>query len=413
MRVVADLHLHSPYARAVSLKMIIPEIAKWGRIKGIDLLAVPDWTHPLWLKELKTGLIEVGEGIFVAKVDPKGAKFLLATEISSIYTQGGKTRRIHNLVFAPSFKVVEKINDELKSRGANLLSDGRPIIGLSAKDLLQLVLEADKNCLVIPAHIWTPWFSLYGANSGFDTLAECFGDLSKELKAIETGLSSDPQMNWRIKELDSRTILSFSDAHSLIKIGREATVFEVEKIEYKEIKKAIENQSIVYTIEFYPEEGKYHYTGHRKCGIKQTPVETRKLGVTCPVCGKKLTVGVMQQVEHLASRPENYQSPSRPPYKKLVPLSEILAEVYNCGVMTKKVLSEYNRLTDNFSSELSVLIDAPINNIAKMGGEKLGEAIDKVRKGNIFVDPGFDGVFGKVKIWDQSKKPIQSQNCLF
>jgi len=406
MKVIADLHLHSRYSRAVSSRMVIPQIAEWGRKKGIDLLATSDWTHPLWLKELKADLKETGDGIYRCK-GIKSPYFLLSTEISSIYSQGGKLRRIHNLVFAPSFETVDKINAELLRRGCKLMSDGRPIIGISSRDLAALVLEIDKNCLVIPAHVWTPWFSLFGSKSGFDSLEECFGDMSKYIYAIETGLSSSPDMNWRIKELDNRSILSFSDAHSPEKLGREATIFEIEDMKaltYFDIKKAIQEQSIVSTIEFYPEEGKYHYTGHRNCGVRQSPNETKKLGTTCSVCGKQLTIGVMHRVEQLASRPIDFKFSNRPPYKMFVPLMEILSESFQVGVSTQKVHNEYNNLIKVFGSEFNVLIRTKPEEIAEISGEKVAEGIRKVREGDLVIEPGYDGVFGKVKIWNQEDK---------
>jgi len=261
MEVIADLHIHSKYSRAVSQQMVIPEIASWAAKKGIKLVGTGDWTHPLWLRELKENLIDNGEGVYKSKTED--VYFLLSTEISSIYTQDGKPHRIHNLVLAPSFSVVEEINNRLRGRGVNLFSDGRPITGLSSIELCGIVFSVSKDCLVIPAHIWTPWYSLYGSNSGFDSLKECFGEFADQIYAIETGLSSDPAMNWRIEELDNRSIVSFSDAHSPQKLGREATVFEMEEkktLEYEDIRRAIKEQKISYTIEFYPEEGKYHYT---------------------------------------------------------------------------------------------------------------------------------------------------------
>jgi len=251
---------------------------------------------------------------------------------------------------------------------------------------------------------WTPWYSLYGSNSGFDSLKECFGEFTEQITAIETGLSSSPAMNWRIAELDNRSIVSFSDAHSPQKLGREATVFETEdikKLRYEDIREAIINNKIAYTIEFYPEEGKYHYTGHRNCGVKQSPEETKKLGETCPVCGRKLTVGVMHRVEELASRPVDFKPENRPPYKMLVPLMEILAEVLSSGFSSQTVENEYNCLTEYFGSEFGILLKTPLKEMAKIGGERLAEAMDKVRKGDIFIDPGYDGVFGKVKIWGE------------
>lgn len=414
--------------------MVIPTISQWAKKKGIGLVAAPDWMHSLWLRELKENLIEVSEGVFAFKENLDGPKFLLVTEISSIYSQGGKLRRIHNLVFAPSFKVAEKINSALRARGANLMSDGRPIVGLTAREVAELVFGADKNCLVIPAHAWTPWFSLYGSKSGFDSLEDCFREFSNQILAIETGLSSDPKMNWRIEELDSRAIVSFSDAHSPAKIGREATIFELqnsEQFKYSDITSAIKDKKIAYTIEFFPEEGKYHYTGHRKCGVVQSPEQTGKSGETCPVCGRRLTVGVMQRVEELATRTVEEMEmkeviigagvrgigwQNRPPYVKLVPLMEILAESLKVGFSSQKVLNEYDRLVTEFGSELDILLEIPIKKIAQFGGVKLAERVEKVRIGKIEVDPGYDGVFGTVRIWnhaDAQDKLKEGQISLF
>lgn len=317
MKYTTDLHLHSKYSRAVSQKMILPIMSEWGIKKGLDILATGDWTHPLWFRHIVDSLEEKKQGLFglksVANSNNKNELlFILSTEISSIYSQGGKTRRVHNLILSESIETVEKINKEMRNRGFNLNSDGRPIIGLSSRNLLELVLSIDKTALLIPCHVWTPWFSLYGSMSGFDSIEECFADYSKYIFGIETGLSSDPEMNWRIKELEKRTILSSSDAHSMAKMGREATVFELEDLTFKNIRRAIIGPSlkpdaqtlpdrISHTIEFYPEEGKYHYTGHRNCHISQDPNETKKNGTTCPVCKKNLTVGVMHRVEELAS----------------------------------------------------------------------------------------------------------------
>lgn len=305
MQVVTDLQIHSRFSRAVSKQMVIPTIAEWARKKGIDIVATGDWTHPVWSRELKANLEEAGGGLYkVIGQEQDSPLFLLSTEVSSIYSQAGIARRIHTLIFAPNFDVVEKINKELTKRGANLLSDGRPMMGLSAKIVAEIALGIDERVLIIPAHAWTPWYSLYGSKSGFDSISECFEELSDNIYAIETGLSSDPAMNWRIAELANRAIISFSDAHSPQKLGREATVFELDKPSFGNIRKAIKgegDQAIAYTIEFYPEEGKYHYTGHRKCNIIYSPNETRKRGTICPVCGKTLTVGVMSRVERLAS----------------------------------------------------------------------------------------------------------------
>lgn len=413
--------------------MVLSEMEKFALKKGIDVLTASDFTHPLWFRELKSQLTEDTEGIYKLKTSDSKVRFILSTEISSIYSQGGKTRRIHNLVFAPSLETVEKINAELIKRGANLGADGRPIIGLSSRNLLDLILTVDPKAMLIPCHAWTPWFSLYGSFSGFDSIEECFQDLSKEIYGVETGLSSDPEMNWRIKDLDNRSILSFSDAHSAIKMGREATVFVTrdgisnnpisnKQITFNDIKSAIKrdpksNLEIGYTIEFYPEEGKYHYTGHRNCKVVQTPEETEKNGSICPVCNRPLTVGVMHRVGKLANRPTNLKTsvdtagvtwvedPTglHPKYIKLVPLVEIIAE--SIGVMpgSVKVLGKYDEMIAKLGSEINILLKTPIADIEKSFGQRIAEGIDKVRKQNIVVDPGFDGEFGKVKIWDENK----------
>ncbi len=487
MQVIADLQLHSKYARAVSPQMVIPEIARWAARKGIGLVATGDWTHPLWFREIQLHLEEVGNGLLklksktspssshLAQGEERGGAidqfasdttfadgdeplFLLATEVSCIYSQGGKGRRIHILIWAPSIAVVNKINLELTRRGANLMSDGRPIIGLSSIDVAEIVLSIDPTCLIIPAHAWTPWFSLFGSESGFDSIEECFGPYAKYIYAIETGLSSDPAMNWRIRELDTRQIVSFSDAHSGPKLGREATIFDVEELSYKNIRRAIvesnttlddrnlklelevrgskveKNQSsnfqpqasknsIAYTIEFYPEEGKYHYTGHRSCGVKHSPTDTAKLGTICPVCGKKLTVGVMHRVDQLAGRTveelgirnmelgkgkvraiSSSLFPKRPPYVMLVPLQEIIGECLHSMVTSQKVQNEYIKLVDAFGGEFPVLLNATEEDIAQVSGTAIATAITKVREGNIHVDPGYDGVFGVVKISAEEKK---------
>lgn len=433
------MHLHSRYSRAVSPKMIVPEIAFWAKRKGIDLVGTADWTHPSWLKELKENLKPAEGGLFSFDQEPE-ILFLLATEIASIYSQGGRTRRIHNLVLVPGFQTAEKIIKVLKKQGANLSSDGRPIVGLSAQNLVDLVLAIDKSCLVIPCHIWTPWFSLYGSRSGFDSIRECFGSSAQYIYGIETGLSSDPAMNWPVGELKNRAILSFSDAHSLTKLGREVTVFKtrsaiinahdgkqgsfpLSRLTYSDIAGAIRNNpagrfEIGYTVEFYPQEGKYHWTGHRHCGIKQPPEETKRRGVICPVCGRKLTVGVMDRVRQLADQDQmdmdrkaigktglNWiRGGSRPPYVMMVPLPEILAEVLESGIASQVVQREYERLIADFDNELDVLLKIPVKEIAGTSGEKIAMGIKKVREGEVFIDPGFDGEFGKVKIWSEAKK---------
>ncbi len=453
MQVITDLQLHSKYSRAVSPQMLIPYIWDWAKIKGIGLIATGDWTHPLWMREIKANLEEDGSGLLKLKdekLDVGSEKwdkevrsginplFLLATEVSSIYSQGGKGRRVHTLIWTPTIDSADKITKEFIKRGANLYSDGRPIIGLSSIEVAELVFTIDPASLIIPAHAWTPWFSLYGSKSGFDSIDECYGQFGKNIYAIETGLSSDPSMNWRIKELDNRSIVSFSDAHSGPKLGREATVFELEQVSYTAIREAISQirpigqigigNKIAYTIEFYPEEGKYHYTGHRDCGIKQTPVETKQKGTVCPVCGRILTVGVMHRVEELAARSEEDLKlktseisgtkikgifsdtfPGRPPFIKLVPLQEIIAEVFGGLPTAQKTQDEYKKLVDNFGSEFKVLLETSLEDITKISGPKISDALHKVRTGDIFIDPGYDGVFGKVKIWNEEKKQTEEQ----
>jgi uncharacterized protein (TIGR00375 family) len=443
MEIIADLHFHSKYSRAVSPRMILPEIAQWAEKKGIDLVTTADFTHPLWIRELRANLEEVGAGIYRLEGVKNKTKFLLTTEVACIYRQEGRLRRIHLVLMAPSLEAVEKINEVLGRKG-NLMSDGRPIFGLSAREMTELVLNTSPDSLIVPAHIWTPHFSLYGSQSGFDSMEECFGNYTQHIRAIETGLSSDPAMNWRVKELDSRTILSFSDAHSSQKLGREATVFASgengnsksqtsnSKFSYQDIKKAIIGESdklkVAYTIEFYPEEGKYHWTGHRNCGVKQSPEETEKLGAGCPVCGRHLTVGVMHRVQQLAGREIENDPPAgglriendsfgvkrigwqkRPPYVMLVPLIEIIAESLDSTVSSQKSLSEYEKLTTNFSGEFNVLLRTKTEEIEKISGPRIAEGIEKIRTGDLVIEPGYDGFFGTVKIWPESEDVAKTE----
>ena len=427
MKIVADLHLHSKYSRAVSPQMDLPNMARWAKIKGINLLGTADFTHPLWFGELQSKLIEINPGIYRLKSESASwqtaVNFVLTTEISSIYTQGGKTRKIHTLLFAPSLKTVEKINKKLAKAGANLASDGRPIIGLSSQQLCELVWSVDEQVLIVPAHAWTPWFSIYGSKSGFESILECYGQFADRIYAVETGLSSDPAMNWQIKDLYNRSLVSFSDAHSPAKLGREATVFQKrnknseagskkESFSFDDLSGAIkrDNKSrwkIAYTIEFYPEEGKYFYSGHRKCGVLQSPEETEINGIICPVCGKSLTLGVMHQIKQLSEKQKNKSR--RPPFKKLVPLNEIIAESVGVGPSSKKVKKIFEKITDK-QSEIEILTEADIENIALLAGNKIAEGINKVRRGNIVVSPGYDGVFGSVKIWPGEKEKVSLAN---
>lgn len=435
MEVIADLHLHSKYSRAVSQNMTLPIMTQFARQKGLKLLTTGDWTHPVWLREIKSNLVESDQGVYSLKTsqDKLDPKFILSVEISSIYSQGGKARRIHCLLFVPSIEVAEKMNQELVKRGCNVSSDGRPIVGLTPPNILEILMGIDERSFLIPCHVWTPWFSLYGSMSGFDSIEECFGEYSKYIYGVETGLSSDPSMNWRIKELDNRSILSFSDSHSPMKMGRESTVFELQQLTFDNIKKAIMRSSakdkIAYTVEFYPEEGKYHYTGHRNCKIVYSPEDTKKKGKVCPVCGRGLTVGVMERVEAIASSEENIVSQSgksgvkwitdpgkkHPPFAKLVPLNEIIAESLHSTAASVKVKPVYDMLTDKFGSEFEVLLKTPIDEVQKAAGEELAEAILKVRNGNIFISPGYDGEYGVVKIESVDKSPEKQpeQEALF
>ncbi|MBI3430310.1 MAG: DNA helicase UvrD [Actinobacteria bacterium] len=433
MHVIADLQLHSRFSRAVSPAMTIPNIAQWARSKGIGLVATGDWTHPIWFREIERDLEEMGNGLLRLKTQDVGLKnpfFMLATEVSSIYSQGGKVRRVHTLIWVPTVDSARKISAEMTKRGCNLMSDGRPIVGLSCIHIAELVLSIEPTALIIPAHAWTPWFSVYGSLGGFDSLDEAFGPYAKHIYAVETGLSSNPAMNWRIKELDDRAILSFSDAHSGPKLGREATVFDIPELSYDQIYEAIRTHThIAYTIEFYPEEGKYHWSGHRACGIRWGPEEIRTKGTTCPVCGKPLTQGVEQRVSQLASRSEadlkiesgimNYESggkktkifmtrsrffPNRPPFVMLVPLQEIISECIGSPVGSPKVQGPYSALTDALGGEFNVLLHSTMDEIAKIAGDRIAQGIDKVRRGDLVIDPGYAGVCGVVRLWREGEE---------
>ncbi len=430
MKVITDLHLHSRFSRAVSKDMNLPTMASWADKKGIGLLGTGDWTHPIWFREIAAFLKEKSEGIYQLIKGNNKCLFVLSTELSSIYSQGGKARRIHYLILSPNLDVSQKINTKLTKRGFNLLSDGRPILGISPKEIVDIVLEIDERCVIIPAHVWTPWFSLYGSVSGFDSIDECFGENQKYIKAVETGLSSDPAMNWRIEELTQRNIVSFGDAHSPAKLGREATVLEMEYLNFKNLREALftrnHHNKILYTIEFYPEEGKYHFTGHRNCNVVYSPNETKKRGLICPVCGKKLTVGVMSRVEHLSTieaeietEGDNYgvrwigeKNANHAPYIMLVPLLEIIAEAESVTAASKKVMGIYEYLTGNLGGEFNVLFKTDLKEIEKLSGTRVSEAIAKVRKGDIYIEPGYDGIFGKVRIWNSTPEANKSKQAI-
>jgi len=422
MQIITDLQLHSRFSRAVSPQMTLSNIAMWARRKGIGLVATGDWTHPMWFREIETNLEELGNGLLKLKNGDLTPLFLLATEVSCIYSQGGKGRRVHTLIWVPTIDSARKISQEMTKRGCNLMSDGRPIIGLTSIQVAELVFGIEPKALVIPAHAYTPWFSVYGSMSGFDSIEEAFGPYAKQIYAVETGLSSNPSMNWLIKELDNRSIVSFSDAHSGPKLGREATVFDLKELSYQSIYDAIKQDGpskIAYTIEFYPEEGKYHWSGHRVCKIRWSPEESKKNGTSCPVCGKTLTQGVEQRVGELAGRSEEslklikkgmlVQSkafPNRPPFVMLVPLLEIIAEAIGSPVTSPKVQTLYFRLTDEVASEFDTLMRTDFDVISKIAGNRVADGIKRVRSGMLHIDPGYDGVFGVVSLWEHDKLGI-------
>jgi uncharacterized protein (TIGR00375 family) len=401
--------------------MDLPHIAQWARYKGIDLVGTGDFTHPLWLGQIKQELSEDGSGFLTAKNPALGAgsgpKFILTGEISSIYTQSGKVRKIHTILFVPDLETAQKINEKLTGIG-NLYSDGRPIIGLSAKDLAKIIFNINPRALIIPAHAWTPWFSVFGSNSGFDSLEECYEELAPYINSIETGLSSDPEMNWRLSALDKITLISNSDAHSPANLGREANVFEIEpsKLTYNEIADIIKTKDprrFLYTIEFYPEEGKYHFDGHRHCNVVANPFTTRYPNNICPKCGKKLTIGVMNRVEELADRKPGYKGEKFPDSKHLVPLQEIIAESYEMAPSSQKVQNEYLNLVNRQISEFNILLDMPDEELSKNLPPRIVDGIRRVREGKIEIEPGYDGIYGKVKVFaDEIAAPVQ-QSSLF
>ena len=406
---IADLHIHSRYSRATSKEMMIPKIAEYAKLKGIDMLATGDFTHPQWLKELKANLKESGKGIY----EYDSTKFILNVEVNNIYTKKGKLRRLHNLIFAPNFTTVEKINAYL-TRYGKLASDGRPILSLDTYEMFKALLDISSDIFLIPAHIWTPWFALFGSNSGFDSIEECFGDLKDEFFAVETGLSSDPGMNWRLSVLDNYTLVSNSDAHSPSRLGREVNVFK-EDLDYFQLREVLRNkdkEKFLYTIEFHPEEGKYHYDGHRKCDVRLSPKESRFNNNLCPVCSRSLTIGVLHRIESLSDRDEGFVPEDSIPYKKMIPLEEIIAEAKSCGRDTVGVKNEYRRLCNIFGSEFEILLNTPIHDLKSNTDERIAIAVDRVRRGDLIIKPGYDGEFGTVKIFEE-EKPKESQLGLF
>ena len=417
MKFVADFHIHSKYSRATSPRMDLEHLNEVAKIKGIKVLGTGDFTHPEWFQNLKEKLEPAEPGLFKLKSETSldKTRFILTSEISCIYSKKGRVRKIHVLIFAPDFQTVEKINTQLGWIG-NLKADGRPILGLDAKELAKITLNVSENCFIVPAHLMTPWFSLFGSRSGFDSLEECFEEYSKYIFAGETGLSANPAMLWRMSDGRRITLISNSDAHSAAKIGREANVFDAE-LSYSAIIEAIKSkdpQKFLYTIEFFPEEGKYHYDGHRNCEISCSPEETKKYNGICPVCGKLLTIGVLSRVEELADRPEGFKPENAIPYKSLIPLEEIIAEVLGVGVGTKGVEKEYKNLIGKFGSELGILLDVSFSDLKSETLPEISEAISRVREGKIHVEPGYDGVYGKIRIFSKGeKKKVSGQKSLF
>ena len=413
MRFFADFHLHSKYSRATSKDMEVETLARWAKKKGIMLLGTGDFTHPTYFAELRSKLEPVGNGLLKLRKGDPGIRYILTTEVNNIYSQDGRVRRIHNLIFAPSFEAVEAIRSKLGNLG-KLSSDGRPIFSFSAKELVKMILDISEDCLIIPAHAWTPWFSIFGANSGFDSIEECFGEMSPYIRAIETGLSSDPEMNWRLSALDAITLISNSDAHSPSRLGREANAFDCE-LDYKEVTETIrkkDGRKLLFTIEFFPEEGKYHYDGHRQCGVVFSPAQTRANQYLCPKCHKKLTVGVMHRVEELADRPEGFIPKNAIPSIHLIPLEEIIAEGMGYRVGTKAVETEYDRLVERGGSEFQILLDIPPDELAPFVPAKIMEGIIRMRQGKVSIIPGHDGVYGKIKLLPEKKEEEEPKEQL-
>lgn len=406
MRVYADLHIHSKYSRATSSSMDVDEIVHYGAIKGLNLVGTGDFTHPKWLEELKRKLVEI-EGIGIYERAPGGGtvKFVISGEVNTVFEYEGRNRKIHNVILVPNFEVAEQLIDRLRKFG-DLEVDGRPTLALSAPELIEEALQVSREILVFPAHAWTPWFSLFGANSGFDSLKECYQDMSKNVYALETGLSSDPPMNWRLSELDRYALLSNSDSHSAWpwRLGREANVFELKELSYYELAAAIRTKDprrLKFTIETYPQYGKYHWTGHRKCGISMPPKEAIAANNVCPKCGRRMAKGVEQRVEELADREPNYKPPGSIGYVHLLPLSEIIAAVLGVdSPSSPKVWKIYNALVNRFGNEYNVTLHASKEELSKEAGPEIAEAIIKVREDKVIIQPGYDGKYGEIKFFE-------------
>lgn len=406
MKIFADLHIHSKYARATSPQMGLENLAKYGKIKGINLIGTGDFTHPDWLKELKQKLKPI-ENTGIYSYD--NMNFMLTTEISTIYEQDNKVRKIHHVIHVPNFEIIDQINNAFEKKGAALGIDGRLMLkNVSSDQLVEILMGISKDILIIPAHAWTPWFGVLGAKSGFDKIEDCYKDQTKYVYALETGLSSDPAMNWKLSSLDKFTLMSNSDSHSPWpwRLGRECNVFELNKLTYSEIFNAIKNKDkkkFIFTIEVDPSYGKYHWTGHRKCKVMLSPQQSLKLNNKCPVCKRNLTVGVEQRVELLADREINFKPKNAIPFKTLIPLTELIKTILKIdSIYSKTIWNEYNKLVNKFGSEFNVLLETSEKDLEKETNKKLVDFIISNRQGKIKVVPGYDGVYG-YPVFDSEK----------
>ena len=411
MKTIADLHIHSRFSMATSKEGTPENLDFWARKKGISLIGTGDFTHPVWREELKERLVSEGNGLYrlrdeyvkedSRKFPGEGTRFVVSGEISSIYKKNGKTRKVHNVILLPSLEAADAMAQRLEKIG-NIHSDGRPILGLDSHDLLEMMLDVCPEGILIPAHIWTPHFSVLGAKSGFDSVEECFEELTPYVHALETGLSSDPAMNWRISKLDRYQLVSNSDAHSPSKLGREANLLNID-CSYEGLYRAIQaGQGLEGTVEFFPEEGKYHFDGHRKCGISLSPVEAERLGGICPVCGKKLTMGVDHRVEQLADREEGFVKEDGKKYESLVPLPEVISACMGYSTASKKVQGCFEQMLQTLGTEFDILRNVPSEDIKSCAGERIAEGIENVRTGNVKRIPGYDGEYGKIQLFDEN-----------
>jgi DNA helicase-2/ATP-dependent DNA helicase PcrA len=411
MRLITDLHIHSRFSRACSKDLTIPNIARASQSKGIQWVATGDALHPAWRQEIGESL-EERDGAYYLHDDSSSTAFCLSTEVSCIYKRADKVRRLHHVILFPDLIALDKTIKVLADRGFNLKSDGRPIMGLDSEELLKMLLDVDGKILLIPAHAWTPWFAVFGSKSGFDSLEECFGEHARYIYAIETGLSSDPPMNWRVSALDHVFLVSDSDAHSCENLGREANVFDMEKPSYAELHRILaehDTSRFIETFEFFPEEGKYHADGHADCGFWCDPQKTKKLNGRCPKCGKPLTVGVLSRVNDLADRSPN---PPRPPgsakYRSLVPLRELVADCLGEGKTSKAVVQEMEKMKAE-ASEFAILLDLEEQVLSGFCRPEVVEGISRMRRGEVEVRPGYDGVFGQVHVKDTSSLKSEQQ----